>query len=75
MNIRNTLKKRKSKKTKSSSEKPKDVNAGVQKAIDECVSKNILKDFLIEKQSEVIAMCLFKFDKEKHEDTLKRKAM
>ena len=74
MNIRNTLKKRKSKKTKSSSEKPKDVNAGVQKAIDECVSKNILKDFLIEKQSEVIAMCLFKFDKEKYEDTLKRKA-
>ena len=43
------------------SEELKDVNAGVQKAIDECVSKNILKDFLMEKQSEVIAMCLFKF--------------
>ena len=56
------------------SEELKDVNAGVQKAIDECVSKNILKDFLIEKQSEVIAMCLFKFDKEKYEDTLKREA-
>ncbi len=41
-----------------------DVNAGVQKAIDECISKNILKEFLLEKQSEVIAMCLFKFDKE-----------
>jgi predicted HTH domain antitoxin len=54
------------------SEELNDVNAGVQKAIDECISKNILKDFLIEKQSEVIAMCLFKFDKEKYEDTLKR---
>ncbi len=40
------------------------VNAGVRKAIDECISKNILKDFLKEKQSEVIAMCLFKFERE-----------
>ena len=46
-------------------------NAGVQKAIDECIDKNILKDFLKEKQSEVIAMCLFKFDKEKYEYTLR----
>ena len=28
----------------------------------------------MEKQSKVIAMCLFKFDKEKYEDTLKREA-
>ena len=51
-----------------------DVNVGVQKAIDECISKNILKEFLLEKQSEVIAMCLFKFDKEKYENTLKNEA-
>ena len=29
---------------------------------------------MIEKRSEVIAMCLFKFDKDKYEDTLKREA-
>ena len=57
------------------SEELNDVNAGVQKAIEECISKNILKNFLIEKQSEVIAMCLFKFDKEKYEYTLKNEGI
>ena len=57
------------------SEELNDVNAGVQKAIEECISKNILKNFLIEKQAEVIAMCLFKFDKEKYEYTLKNEGI
>ena len=57
------------------SEQLKDVNVGVGKAIEECISKNILKNFLIEKQSEVIAMCLFKFDKEKYEYTLRNEGI
>ena len=44
---------------------------GIRKAVDECIKRNILKEFLIEKQSEVIAMCLFNFDREKYEKTIK----
>jgi predicted HTH domain antitoxin len=49
----------------------KEIVAGVKKAVEECIKKNILKEFLKEKESEVIAMCLFKFDKEKYENTIR----
>ncbi len=51
--------------------KAKDTLSGVHKAVDECIKNDILKDFLKEKQSEVIAMCLFSFDKKKYEDTIR----
>ena len=49
----------------------KEIVAGVKKAVEECIKNNILKEFLKEKESEVIAMCLFKFDKEKYENTIR----
>ena len=49
----------------------KEIVAGIKKAVEECIKNNILKEFLKEKESEVIAMCLFKFDKEKYENTIR----
>ena len=46
------------------------VNDGVVKAVDECIEKGILKDYLLDNKSEVVAMCLVEFDQEKYERTL-----
>ena len=61
--------------TRKNIKESKDPLVGIRKAIDECVKRNILKEFLIEKQSEVIAMCLFSFDKEKYEKTIKNEGI
>ena len=37
----------------------------VERAVTECIRENILKDFLIEKRAEVIAMSIFEFDEER----------
>ena len=37
----------------------------VEQGVVECIKENILKDFLIENQAEVIAMSIFEFDEEK----------
>ena len=46
------------------------VNDGVFKAVDECIEKDILKDYLLDNKSEVVAMCLVEFDQEKYESSL-----
>ena len=46
------------------------VNDGVVKAVDECIEKGILKDYLLDNKSEVVAMCLVEFDQEKYERNL-----
>ena len=51
------------------------VNDGVAKAVDECIEKGILKNYLTDKKAEVIAMCLFEFDQEKYERTVKNEGL
>ena len=51
------------------------VNDGVSKAVDECIEKGILKNYLTDKKAEVIAMCLFEFDQEKYERTVKNEGL
>lgn len=34
-------------------------------AVEECIKKNILRDFLIEQKAEVIAVSIFEYDEEK----------
>ena len=38
----------------------------VEKAVDECIKKGILRDFLIKNRAEAIEMCIFEFDEEKY---------
>lgn len=51
---------------------PKRLDMAITKAIEDCISNNILKDFLIEQQSEVLEMVLYSFDKELYEKDLKQ---
>lgn len=43
----------------------------VGKTIDECIIDGILKEFLIQHKAEVYNMCLYEFDEELHEETLR----
>lgn len=38
----------------------------VEKAVDECIKRGILRDFLIKNRAEAIEMCIFEFDEEKY---------
>ena len=44
----------------------------VQKAVTECIQKNILADFLRKNQAEVIAMSIFEYDKVEEEKKLRK---
>ncbi len=41
-----------------------ELNAAVEKAVDDCINKDILKEFLIEQKSEVIAMSIYEYNEE-----------
>ena len=51
---------------------PKRLDIAITKAIDECIVEGVLKDFLIERKSEVLEMILYSFDKELYEKDLKQ---
>ena len=38
----------------------------VDRAIDECIRENVLRDFLMEHRAEARAMSIFEYDQEKH---------
>ena len=38
----------------------------MEKAIDECIEENVLKDFLTKHRAEAKAMSIFEYDQEKH---------
>ena len=40
------------------------IEEAVQRAVDECIGKGILADFLLENKSEVVAMSIFEYDEE-----------
>ena len=44
----------------------------VEKAVTECINKNILRDFLSSNRAEVINMSIFEYDKELEEKKLRR---
>lgn len=45
--------------------KSRDMEEAVREAVDECIAKDILREFLMEQKSEVIAMSIYEFDEEK----------
>ncbi len=49
----------------------KDMQAALNKAVDDCIEKGILKDFLLENRAEVLGMLLEEFDAEKYERTIR----
>lgn len=46
------------------------LDVAVQNAVDECIQKGILEDFLRANRAEVIAMSIFEYDKEEEEQKL-----
>ena len=42
---------------------PGRLDIAITKAIDDCITEGVLKDFLIERKSEVLEMVLYSFDK------------
>ena len=48
------------------------LNIEKSKGIEDCISNDVLKDFLIEQRSEVLEMVLYSFDKELYEKDLKQ---
>jgi len=53
-------------------EYPNRLDIAITKAMDECISEGILKDFLTKHKSEVLEMILYSFDKELYEKDLKQ---
>ncbi len=53
---------------------PDRLDIAITRAIDDCIATDILKDFLIERKSEVLEMVLYSFDKELYEEDLKQTA-
>lgn len=49
-----------------------DLNAAVEKAVDECIHQGILEEFLRANRMEVIAMSIYEYDKEEEEKKLRR---
>ena len=49
-----------------------DLDAAVERAVDECIQEGILRDFLRKNRLEVIAMSIFEYDKEEEEKKLRR---
>ena len=48
-----------------------DMQDALNKAVDDCIERGILKEFLLKNRSEVLGMLLEEFDKEKYERTLR----
>ena len=48
------------------------LDAAVKNAVDECIQKGILADFLRANRAEVIAMSIFEYDKEEEEQKLQK---
>ncbi len=53
---------------------PSQLEKAITRAIEDCIAENVLKDFLIERKSEVLEMVLYSFDKELYESDLKKTA-
>lgn len=51
-----------------------DLTQAVNRAIDECIKNNILRDILVNSKSEVVSMVLTTFDREVYERDLKEDA-
>lgn len=49
----------------------RDMQAVLNKAVDVCIEKGILKEFLLKNRAEVLGMLLEEFDKEKYERTIR----
>ena len=49
-----------------------DLNAAVEKAVDECIHQGILEEFLRANRMEVIAVSIYEYDKEEEEKKLRR---
>ena len=49
-----------------------DLNAAVEKAVDECIHQGILEEFLRANRMEVIAVSIYEYDKEEDENKLRR---
>ena len=49
-----------------------DINEAVNRAVDECIKKNILREFLIKNRAEVIEMSIFEYDEEEEREKLRR---
>jgi len=52
-------------------QKTMELNAAVYKAVDDCIREGILADFLREQRAEVIEMCIYEYDQEKHMQLIK----
>ena len=52
--------------------KEMDLDAAVERAVDECIREGILRNFLRKNRAEVIAMSIFEYDKEEEEKKLRR---
>ena len=48
-----------------------DIQDALNKAVDDCIERGILKEFLLKNRSEVLGMLLEEFDKDKYERTLR----
>ena len=48
-----------------------ELNTAVEQAVNECIQKGILTNFLLKNKSEVIAMSIFEYDKEEEEKKLR----
>ncbi len=48
-----------------------ELNEAVYKAVDDCIREGILADFLREQRAEVIEMCIYEYDQEKHMQLIK----
>lgn len=49
----------------------KDVQTALNRAVDECIEKGVLKEFLLKNRAEVLGMLLEEFDAEKYERTIR----
>ena len=49
----------------------KDIQAALNRAVDACIEKGILKEFLLRNRAEVLGMLLEEFDAEKYERTIR----
>ena len=49
----------------------KDIQAALNRAVDACIEKGILKEFLLKNRAEVLGMLLEEFDAEKYERTIR----
>lgn len=49
----------------------KDIQTALNRAVDSCIEKGILKEFLLKNRAEVLGMLLEEFDAEKYERTIR----